>query len=230
MKVYGELEHAKLESLASDPTVDDLYEGRIWYNTTDETVKARRSSHTETISPVGSVIDFAGSSAPDGWLICNGATLDSVANTQYAALYAVIGTIYGGTGADDFKLPDAQGRMTMGVGSGAGLTERSLGDSSGDETKDVTHSHSHNHKWLEEQLNYDGSLDRSRSFDSGGSATNLGRSSADDKQGYWISVETSTTQHLGGKDHYTNNDATSGGSATQDVMNPFLALNKIIKY
>lgn len=53
--------------------------------------------------------------APTSWLIANGATLDSVADTSLAALFAVIGTTFWGTWADDFDLPDLQGNVPVGV-------------------------------------------------------------------------------------------------------------------
>ena len=66
----------------------------------------------------GSIIPFAGGAAPAGYLLCNGATgLDSVADTTLAALFAVIGTTYGGTGADDFDLPSMVDRVAIGAGS-----------------------------------------------------------------------------------------------------------------
>ena len=48
------------------------------------------------------------------WLICNGRTLDSVTNTQYADLYTAIGVSYGGTSASNFQIPDYRGRLHVG--------------------------------------------------------------------------------------------------------------------
>ncbi|MBB2200685.1 phage tail protein [Gluconacetobacter tumulisoli] len=63
--------------------------------------------------PVGAVTDFAGATAPPGWLFCAG---QLVGRTAYAALFAAIGTLYGaGDGATDFALPDLRGRATFGV-------------------------------------------------------------------------------------------------------------------
>ncbi len=55
---------------------------------------------------VGDIIQFGGASAPSGRVLCDGSSLDSVANTQYAALFGVIGTTYGGTGANNFNVPN----------------------------------------------------------------------------------------------------------------------------
>jgi microcystin-dependent protein len=88
-------------------------------------------------NPVGSVIMFAGTAAPTGWLLCDGSTLDSVANPQYANLFTAIGTTYGGTGASSFKLPDCRGIFVRGAGSqtiGAETYSATIGTSQNDST------------------------------------------------------------------------------------------------
>ena len=72
---------------------------------------------TSFLLPAGSVIPFAGTVAPSGWLFCNGQVLDSIANPQYAALFAAIGTAFGGTGANSFNVPDTRGVFVRGAGS-----------------------------------------------------------------------------------------------------------------
>jgi microcystin-dependent protein len=65
-----------------------------------------------------------------GWLRCDGRSLDT---TTYSSLFAVIGYSFGGSG-NSFNLPDPAGRVLGVVGSGSGLTTRSVGDLSGSET------------------------------------------------------------------------------------------------
>lgn len=92
--------------------------GSVLYDSTTQQLNERRSDGWAPIGPpVGSVQMFAGSAAPEGWLLCDGATLNSVANTKYAALFAVINTTYGGTGASSFKVPDCRGIFVRGAGS-----------------------------------------------------------------------------------------------------------------
>ena len=72
--------------------------------------------------PAGAVIPFAGSTVPNGWLLCAGQT---VSRTTYANLFAIIGTTYGaGNGSTTFHLPDLRGRVVAGLdnmgGSDAG--------------------------------------------------------------------------------------------------------------
>jgi phage-related tail fiber protein len=68
------------------------------------------------LAPSGAVMAFAGSAAPEGWLICDGS---SVSRTQYASLFAAIGTAHGsGDGTTTFQLPDYRGRFLRGVDDG----------------------------------------------------------------------------------------------------------------
>jgi microcystin-dependent protein len=77
---------------------------------------------------MGQVILFAGSFAPRGWHFCDGTILPV---NQHQYLFALIGRTYGGDGSMTFALPDLRGRMIIGMGSGPGLTQRSLGQMGG---------------------------------------------------------------------------------------------------
>lgn len=80
------------------------------------------------------------------WLICDGRSLS---RTEYAELFALIGTTYGNNDGSTFKIPDARGRVLGGIGSGSGLTARSAGTLLGSETHTLTvgqlpgHTHSY---------------------------------------------------------------------------------------
>jgi microcystin-dependent protein len=64
---------------------------------------------------VGMIADFAGPTAPSGWLICDGRL---VSRTTYSKLFAVIGAYWGaGDGSTTFALPRATGRSTVGPGT-----------------------------------------------------------------------------------------------------------------
>ena len=79
-----------------------------------------------SLIPTGSYIQFAGSQAPAGFLVCNGG---EISRTTYSALFAVIGTTYGsGDGSTTFNLPNLtdrflQGSSTSGTVRNAGLPE-----------------------------------------------------------------------------------------------------------
>jgi microcystin-dependent protein len=92
---------------------------------------------SEGTVPVGTVLTFAGTTAPAGYLLADGS---AVSRTTYAALFAAIGTAWGsGDGASTFHLPDLRGRFLRGVDGGAGVdpdaatrTENAPGGNTGD--------------------------------------------------------------------------------------------------
>jgi microcystin-dependent protein len=94
------------------------------------------------------MIDYAGGTAPSGWIMCDGA---AVSRTVYAGLFAAIGTAYGaGDGSTTFNLPDFRGRFArymdnMGTVAGAANrdTERSLVTARGTSQTALIGSHSH---------------------------------------------------------------------------------------
>lgn len=67
---------------------------------------------------IGQIMIFCGNFAPQGWAFCNGSLL-SIADND--ALFALIGTTYGGDGINTFALPDLRGRVPVGLGQGIGL-------------------------------------------------------------------------------------------------------------
>jgi microcystin-dependent protein len=67
--------------------------------------------------PTGTVLPFAGSVAPTGWLLCNGS---SVSQAVYADLFTVLGgasSPYGGVTGGNFNLPDCRGIFIAGAGT-----------------------------------------------------------------------------------------------------------------
>ena len=90
---------------------------------TDLNPKANRSelaplatkAEVEIACPVGTVHAFAGVSAPNGWLLCNG---QAVSRSQYSRLFSVISTRYGGgDGYSTFNVPDMRDRFIEGAHS-----------------------------------------------------------------------------------------------------------------
>ncbi|HEV7782838.1 MAG TPA: tail fiber protein [Chitinophagaceae bacterium] len=71
---------------------------------------------------------FAGNFAPRGWMLCQGQLL-SIA--QWTAVFALVGTTYGGNGQTTFGVPDFRGRMALGTGQGPGQPNVDLGEISG---------------------------------------------------------------------------------------------------
>jgi microcystin-dependent protein len=79
----------------------------------DAQVFANQQAATAGQAPVGSVTMFASATPPAGWLICDGSSLATTGT--YAALFAIIGYAFGGSGAN-FNLPNLQGVFPLGAG------------------------------------------------------------------------------------------------------------------
>lgn len=80
--------------------------------------------------PTGTLAPTARATAPTGWLLCDGS---AVSRTTYADLFAAIGTAFGaGDGVDTFNLPDARGRVLVGLSGDAEFN--TLGETGGAKT------------------------------------------------------------------------------------------------
>ena len=173
--------------------------------------------------PVGSMQAFAGSSAPTGWLLCNGTT---ASRTTYSNLYSVIGTTYGvGDGSTTFGLPDMRGRVPMGAGTGnqlnasgsgaitggTGMTARTAGAFGGEETHLLTsaempsHTHTQN---AHSHLLYSGPAGGSHAY---------------------ISQNGNNGALYGPTESVTATNQNTGGGGRHAVVPPFVVLNYIIK-
>jgi len=92
--------------------------------------------------PPGVVFPFAGATAPDGWLLCNGS---AISRTVYASLFAAIASAHGsGDGSTTFNLPDYRGRIMRGRDGGvardpdrASRTAAAAGGNTGDNVGSV---------------------------------------------------------------------------------------------
>jgi len=97
------------------------------------TVNGRIKDMTGFVTPVGAILPYAGSRAPEGWLLCDG---KSYRAEDYAELYRVIKNSYGSQNNDTFRVPDLRGRGLMGL-SGSGNFAQ-LGQIGGAETHPLT--------------------------------------------------------------------------------------------
>lgn len=171
--------------------------------------------------PVGMIMDFGGSVTPTGYLACNGS---AVSRTDYAELFAVIGTTWGaGDGSTTFNLPDLRGRAAIGSGTGTAsdATAHSLGSSGGAETHTLTSAQSgvptHMHTISDTSYivttNATSGIERT-TVASGSNATNILKSSGGS---------------LLRSDPKTNNNTAANASSAHNNMQPFATVNKIIK-
>jgi len=156
-------------------------------------LQAATKAYVDLGSPAGIIAPFAGTSAPSGWLACDGS---AVSQTTYATLYAAIGATWntGGEGAGNFRLPDLRGMFLRGTGTNAtGSSSGAVGPSVGTYAADtyLNHSHAvtdpgHSHTysiWSYKRLG-DGS---------GGDYWNGGTSTSTSSQTTGLTVNTSTT-------------------------------------
>ncbi|MCZ2094697.1 MAG: phage tail protein, partial [Anaerolineae bacterium] len=91
--------------------------------------------------PVGTIIAYAGTSAPTGYLDCDGA---NVSRATYSALFSAIGTTWGvGDGVTTFGVPDLRRRTMVGSGGVASAgPANTVGSTGGNETVNIAHTHS----------------------------------------------------------------------------------------
>lgn len=195
--------------------------------TSGTSVVAPSSSNT----PAGILLPYAGSSAPAGYLICDGT---AVSRTTYATLFGVVGTVYGaGDGSTTFNLPNMQGRTPMGVGTYtdpvSGSVSRTLGQSVGAAAHVLTIAElaAHNHGGgAHEHLQYADAEVNAAPITAGdypARAANFGGNDFNYQTG-----KTATPATLGRTSAVA--PITSQGSGTaHNNMQPSLGLNYIIK-
>src|SRR3712207_1712544 len=92
---------------------------------------------------------------PKAWAWCDGQLLPLSQNT---ALFALLGTMYGGDGKSTFALPDMQGAAPMADGQGPGLTQRTVGESGGSDTVTLLQSEMPVHTHSAQAANFPGDI------------------------------------------------------------------------
>lgn len=102
---------------------------------------------------IGEIRPWALNFAPMYWAFCNGQLMNIAQNS---ALFAILGTTFGGDGKTTFGLPNLQGRAPMHYGAGPGLTPRTLGQSLGATTETLTLNQIPNHTHNLTAQNLDG--------------------------------------------------------------------------
>lgn len=105
-------------------------------------------SDIQRLNSVGFITMYAGTSAPGGWLFCDGSAISRV---TYSDLFNIIGTSFGvGDGSTTFNIPDTRSRSIMGVGQGVGLTLRALAQILGEENHALTASENGTHTHVQD--------------------------------------------------------------------------------
>lgn len=164
--------------------------------------------------PVGVMLDFGGTDAPEGYLLCDGSNVN---RTTYAALFAVIGTNFGnGNGSTTFTLPDSRRRVAVGAG-GTGTSElgNTVGSTGGSETHTLSEAEMPSHTHIQNAHSHPQRL-ATGTISSGPNITAGTSPNALQNQNNTASA-TATNQNTGGGGAHNN-------------MQPSLVVTKIIKY
>lgn len=152
--------------------------------------------------PLGAILEFSGSTAPDGYMICDGS---AISRTKYPELFNLIGTAYGaGDGSTTFNLPDKRGKVGVGYDS-TNTNFNILGKTGGEETHVLTEDEmpSHVHK---------------ANFSLGGAGNAEGRL-----------VLGNNTQNGTTSGNYGSPIASASGGQAHNNLQPYITLNYIIK-
>lgn len=141
---------------SGDVIIDDFEPGFTDNgNTTDEVAIIKPTGSwadlvaeaLRTFTPAGMVVPYAGTTAPDDWLLCYG---QSLVRTDYPDLFDAIGTTYGAVDGTHFNVPDLRGRVIAGqddmggssanrlTGATGGVDGDGLGNAGGAETHTLT--------------------------------------------------------------------------------------------
>ena len=232
------------DSTPTNVNASVLVVGRVYKFTYDSTADGWivSSALTPDVIPVGTVSDFAGTTAPDRWLLAYG---QEVSRTTYALAFAVLGETYGaGDSSTTFNLPDLRGRVTagkddMGGTSADRLTDQTggvngdtIGDTGGAETHTLltaelaAHTHGAGtytaasdgaHTHVQTINGYDWNTVPQGSHSTGSISSHTDKAS------------TASTQSGGTHTHsITGSSASSGSDTAHNNVQPTIILNKII--
>lgn len=208
--------------------------------------------------PIGTVLEFSGTAAPSGYLMCYG---QEVSQATYADLFAVVGTTYdqmwgaAAPSAGNFRIPDCRGATTFGKddmgGSAAnritnavsGITGTTLGSTGGAqsvtlaETNLPAHTHTIDHNHASATTSSDGAHTHSTTHDqwmndSGNNNKQVTDSAGSEYRDNAADTTTSNGAHTHTLDlpNFTGSSGSIGSGTAVNKMPPAVIMNKIIKY
>jgi microcystin-dependent protein len=155
---------------------------------------------------LGEIKMFGGTFAPQGYMFCNGQLLPI---SQYDAVFALVGTTYGGDGQVTFGVPDLRGRAPVHQGTGPGLSTYQIGQTFGVENVTLNATQMPQHSHVVAASSATGSVGPAGAFWAQATGTQPYSSAANNAAMNTASV------------------ASSGGNQPHNNMMPFLAISFI---
>ena len=199
---------------------------------------------------IGSITAYAGHTVPEGYMICDGSTLNKA---DYPELFDIIGTVYGGDGVTTFKLPNLLGKVITCVDVNDTDLD-TVGKTGGAKTVTLTTNQmpSHTHTFTGSTHNHSGSVGGATAVDGNAgyalvsppgldwsTASGAGIGGSDHSYpriNYWSGNFSSYSSKLVHSHNLTINgattggtNATTGGDEAHENMPPYMALNYIIR-
>lgn len=159
-----------------------------------------RTGDNGLLMPTATVVPYCGTTGPTGWFLCDGSSYNKI---TYNDLFLVIGYTFGGSG-NNFNVPDMRGRLPLGISNGISeISNKTMGNTGGSETHTLT---------TDEMPAHTHTVDTDIS---GWESSAYSVSGAPDRPNR-------------GSNIVTTSSAGSGGA--HSIMQPYMALNFIIKY
>jgi microcystin-dependent protein len=235
----------------ADPSAPGASITEVWASSTGNAAGAlkQRSGASGTVEyvgpPPGSVLPYAGTTEPNGWVFCYG---QAISRTTFARLFDVISTTYGsGDGSTTFNVPDLRGRVVAGQDDMGGSSANRLTDQTGGVNGDTLGAAggSETHTLLDAQMpahdhggatGADGEhlhlLVADTSSETALSGNPTRQISTSSSSGGYAFGGTTTAATIGESDteaDHTHTIAADGSDAAHNNVQPTLILNYIIK-
>jgi microcystin-dependent protein len=163
---------------------------------------------------VGQIMVVPYTFAPVGWAFCQGQLLPISQNT---ALFSLLGTQYGGNGTSTFALPNLQGNIPIGQGTGPGLPTYAMGETGGVANVTLLTTEIPAHSHVHQGVSAVGTTDNPVS-------NNFGELKREGGESYYVAAPAQGSTAL------MNQNAlqTAGGSQAHSNLQPYLVLNYVI--